>query len=84
MYIDKKSLPEHLDINIKTLTELLIKANNEYDNFQHLINYNNEYLIGLEFTWDTHKSKGFKFKVTDIRRIYSIDNNTIFSYPVSI
>jgi len=81
MYIDKKSIPEHLEIDIKTLTKLLKVINEERDSFEQQVVYN-DYVVGLENTYQHHKARGHKWKVTDIHRIYAMDGNKRLMYRV--
>jgi len=75
MYIDKKSLPNDIisEINMRTLT-LKLKQEEETTggDFEHNVNYNDQYLIKLEMTYNIHKTRGMKWKVIGYKYIYKI------------
>jgi len=83
MYINKKSIPQHLEIDVKLLTKSLIEANEEYGSFEQQIIYKDVYIINLKNTYKDHKTKGQKWDVESIKVIYAIENNQRFSYQLS-
>jgi len=86
MYIDKKSMPESIKdiIKVKELEKLLTEAKEEYNTFSYTLNYNNQYLIDVEITYEWHKTKGMKWEVIGARYIYLIDEKEGKRYSYAI
>jgi len=85
MYINKKSMPESIKgkIKIKDLEKLLEIEKTEYDTFEYMLIYNNEYIIHVDRTFEWHKTKGAEYKITSVKYIYLIDEEgRRYSYAV--